>query len=66
MIGKIKSQGTGFDAFSPGNKTRFSGSPYIKAATDKGNQKWRKKVLVLEVKRVQDRSVSSTFGYLKL
>ena len=54
------------DAFSPGNKTRFSASSYIKAGTAKGNQKWRKKVLVLEVKRVQDRSVSSTFGYLKL
>ena len=39
---RLKSQGTGSDAFSPGKKTRFSASPYLKAATDKGKQKWRK------------------------
>ena len=30
---------------------------HIKVATVKGKQKWGKTVLVLEVKRVQDRSV---------
>ena len=67
MIGKIKKSRHRFRCvFAGKKKTRFSASPYIKAATDKGKQKLRKKVLVLEVKRVQDRSVSSTFGYLKL
>ena len=52
--------------FRQEKKRDFRLLPTLRQQLTKENKNREKKVLVLEVKRVQDRSVSSTFGYLKL